>query len=219
MYKIELHLHTPIVSCCGKVAPEEIVRRYKQAGYAGITVTDHYHMYYFQDPGKNLDTFLEGYRQVKAIAEEEGLAVYYGAELRFTENSNDYLLYGFREELLTEPEQICRMGIAAFSELARENGALLIQAHPFRKGCVPVAPYLVDGVEAINRHDVHDNKNHLAMAFADRYGMRKISSGDFHDPEDRCIAGIGADFLPADSFALAELLRSGNFRLLGGADG
>ncbi len=215
MYKIETHLHTPAVSPCGCVAPEELVRRYKAAGYAAVTVTDHFRLDYFKQADRDLHTFLEGYRQVRELADRVGLMTYYGAELQFAENTNEYLLYGFSDQLLADPERICRMGISAFSELARQDGALLIQAHPFRRGSVPVAPYLVDGVEAVNRHEVHDNRNHLAVAYADRYGMLKISGDDFHDPEDRCIAGIEADWLPGDSVELAGLLRSGRFRLLG----
>lgn len=219
MFQIETHAHTPIISPCGVVPPEEMVRRYHEAGYAAITVTDHYRLDVFEKIGFSLDAYLEGWRRVKAEADKVGMKAYYGAELQFRENHNDYLLFGFSRELLADPERVCTMGLAAFSELARRDGALLIQAHPFRKGCVPVAPCLVDGIEAINRHDVHDNHNDRALALAEGYGLLKTSGGDFHDPEDRCIAGIASPCLPEDSRALAGLLRSGNFRLLGGEKG
>ncbi len=90
MYKIELHLHTPVISPCGRVEPEEIVKRYKEAGYAGITVTDHFRMDVFKTIAPSVAAFLEGYRQVKEIADRAGLMTYYGAELQFTENGNDY---------------------------------------------------------------------------------------------------------------------------------
>ncbi len=216
MFKIETHLHTPVISPCARVNVPELVRRYTEAGYAGVVVTDHYQLNVFQfdTPSDKLQDFLEGYRQFKQEADRVGLMTYYGAELCFTENSNHYLLYGFSDELLADPKKICTMGIAAFSELARKDGALLIQAHPFRRGCVPVAPHLVDGIEAINRHDIHANHNDLAWELAQRYGMLKTSGDDFHDPEDRCIAGIGVDALPKDSMELAKLIRSGNFALL-----
>ncbi len=220
MYKIELHAHTPVISPCGAVPPEEMVARYHAAGYSAITVTDHFNLDALGWAGIDLDShpleaFLAGYRRVKQAADALGMRAYYGAELRFTENNNDYLLYGFSEDLLAQPKKICTMGLAAFSALARADGALLIQAHPFRRGCVPVAPCLVDGIEAVNRHDVHDNRNDLALALGERYGLLGTSGGDFHDPQDRCIAGIEADHLPEDSVALAGLLRSGSFRRLG----
>ncbi len=218
MFKIETHLHTTTVSPCGRMTPEEIVRRYHEAGYRGLVVTDHYRLDVFarwKDTQDKLQAFLEGYRQVKRLADRAGIKTYYGAELQFAENRNDYLLYGFSDSLMEDPEQVCRMGVAAFSEAAREDGALLIQAHPFRSGCVPVAPYLLDGVEAVNRHDKHKNRNELAMAYADRYGMLKIGGGDFHDPDDICVGGVAAEYLPKDSVELAALLRSGGFQLLG----
>ncbi len=221
-YKIETHLHTPINSPCGKVPVEEIVQRYAEAGYAALTVTDHYSMDAFQRTGLDLQSqkdpvnaFLEGYRQVKRCAEPLGITVYYGAELRFFGSSNDYLLYGFSPELLADPMSVFRMGLVAFYELAQADGALLIQAHPFRPGCVPVVPCFVDGIEGVNRHDKHANRNDLAMALADRYDLLRTSGGDFHDDADQCIAGIEVDRLPKDSKELAMLLRSRDFRLLG----
>ncbi len=218
MFKIETHLHTTTISPCGRVTPEEIVRRYYEADYHGLVVTDHYRLDVFEklkDAENKLHAFLEGYRQVKYYADRVGIKTYYGAELQFSENHNDYLLFGFSDALMADPEKVCRIGVAAFSELAREDGALLIQAHPFRNGCVPVAPYLLDGVEAINRHDKHTNRNELATAYADRYGMLKTSGGDFHDSEDICVAGIAVDRLPNNSMELAKLLHSGDFQLLG----
>ncbi len=221
-YKIELHAHTPVISLCAKVPPEELVSRYHQAGYAAITVTDHFApnvLHYWGidalPPEERLFAFLDGYRQVKAAAEELGMRTYYGAELRFFENNNDYLLYGFPEELLIDPDKIWSMGIADFSALARESGALLIQAHPFRAGCVPVAPCLLDGVEIVNRHDCHQNHNDRSVAMANTYGLLKTGGTDFHDPEERCVGGIAADRLPIDSVELAALLRSGDFEILG----
>ena len=222
MYKIETHLHTPYISPCGKLTAEQLVMGYLEAGYAAITVTDHYKPAAFRHAGidmhgagDKLYAFLEGYREVKKIADQVGLKVYYGAEVQFYENDNDYLLFGFSDALLSDPAKVCAMSIADFSPLARADGALLIQAHPFRAHCVPVAPHLIDGVEAVNRHEVHDNRNPLAIDFAQRYNLLMTGGTDCHDPEDVGLGGIEADVLPEDSRALAALLRSGQFRILG----
>ena len=222
MYKIETHLHTTLISPCAVLSPEALVMGYKEAGYAAITVTDHYKAYAFAwtgidiaTPGDKLCAFLEGYRAVKKVADREGLKVYYGAELQFHENDNDYLLYGFSDELLSNPKAVIGSGIAKFSEFARRDGALLIQAHPFRNRCVPVAPHLIDGVEAVNRHDCHQNRNELAIEYAKRYQLRMTGGADCHGPEDIGRGGIDADYLPEDSMEFAKLLRSGNFTILG----
>ena len=224
-YKIETHLHTSVVSPCGQLTPKQLVEGYLAAGYAAITVTDHFNPDAFRhigvDPSSEgaLDALLEGYRQVKKCAEGTALRVYCGAELRFRGCGNDYLLYGFPEELLARPAEVWAMGIVRFSELAREAGAFLVQAHPYRDYCLPVDPQLLDGVEAVNRHDVHQNRNRLAISYARRYGLIMTGGSDCHDPEDVGRGGIEAEFLPEDSFDLVRLLRRGEYRILGNDSG
>lgn len=224
-FRIETHLHTPVISPCGRLTPEQLVEGYLQAGFSAVTVTDHFHKDAFAHAGIDpqgedaLQRFLEGYRRVLEAARGTGLRVYYGAELRFRGCGNDYLLYGFSDGLLEKPGEIWAMGIVRFSELARADGALLIQAHPFRDYCLPVAPYLLDGVEAVNRHDVHANRNRLAVEYGRRYGLTLTGGSDCHDPEDVGRGGIEADRLPEDSMDLARLLRGGDFRILGNDSG
>ena len=224
-YKIETHLHTPAISPCGVLTPQELVEGYLKAGFSAITVTDHYHADAFRHAGIDpagegtFQAFMEGYRQVCRAAEGTPLRVYYGAELRFRGCGNDYLLYGFPHELLAKPEEVWAMGIVRFSELAREAGALLIQAHPYRAYCLPVDPYLIDGVEGVNRHDVHANHNDMAVAYGRRYGLRITGGSDCHHPADVGRGGIEADWLPEDSMDLARLLRAGDYRILGDDSG
>jgi len=222
MYKIETHLHTPDISRCAILSPEQLVEGYHAAGYAALTVTNHYNRRSFQnskiDPinGEHqLYDFLIGYRRVKELADKVGMKTYYGAELKFDENNNEYLLFGFSDDLLSRGEDIFTMGIVEFSRLARQDGALLIQAHPFRRPCVPVAPELLDGVEIANRHDKHNNRNDLATAFCQKYHLIGTGGSDCHEPEDVGNGGILSPILPEDSMELAQLLRSGNFSLLG----
>ncbi len=47
-YKYELHCHTKMVSQCGRVEPKEIVKMYREKGYSGIVVTEHYSPLTFQ---------------------------------------------------------------------------------------------------------------------------------------------------------------------------
>ncbi|MBR6271210.1 MAG: PHP domain-containing protein [Lachnospiraceae bacterium] len=222
MYKIELHLHSNIVSACGKLSPEQEIAGYKAAGYSGITVTDHYCRYTVEwkkidlnEPGSKLHYFLEGYEALKKLGEKEGIKVYYGLELRFDGSQNDYLLYGFSEELVADPRKVFKMSPMEFAPLARADGALFIQAHPFRDNCIPISPEYVDGIETVNRHVVHNNRNDLAIAFAERHNLLQTGGSDCHDPEDIGLGGIEADILPENEKELAALIRSGNFRILG----
>ena len=53
MFKTETHLHTWPVSNCSRIEPREMIRRYKDAGYDTVFVSDHYAKYHF-------DKFPEG---------------------------------------------------------------------------------------------------------------------------------------------------------------
>ena len=222
MYKIETHLHTVYASACGHLDARTIVEAYAEAGYSGLVVTDHFNRITFdylkidlRAGGDKVGPFLEGYRRVAEEAKKFNLQVYQGAELRFDECDNDYLLYGFREELLESPDEIFAMGIAAFSPIARGQGALLIQAHPYRKSCTPAIARYLDGVEVRNLHPRHESHNAWAASYAQQFGLIGLCGSDCHRAQDMALGGISADRLPKDSMALARLLRSRQFGLLG----
>ncbi|MDO4491386.1 MAG: PHP domain-containing protein [Lachnospiraceae bacterium] len=223
MYKIEPHLHTAYISKCAWMGAAPIVRWYCEAGYDAICVTDHYNRTCFDyshidihGEGDKVKQFLEGYYRVKEEAQSCGLKVYEGAELRFDGSENDYLLYGFHHELLADPEQLMSEGLAAFAPKYRADGAVLIQAHPFREGCTPAPAEYLDGVEVINnnpRH-VHHANNDKALEFAKKHNLLMTAGSDFHEPGEAATTGILSETLPEDSFAFARLLKSGNYTLI-----
>ena len=51
IYKYDIHTHTSEVSPCGKVEAEKVVELYKEAGYTGIVITDHYYEGFFENGG------------------------------------------------------------------------------------------------------------------------------------------------------------------------
>lgn len=221
MYKIETHLHTKIISECGGLYPDRLAQLYYEGGYAAICITDHYNRPSFDyagidlnAPGDKMQAFLEGYRQLKEEAGKYGILVYEGAELRFDQCENDYLIYGFHHELLSDPQTVMRMGLHEFIPLSREDGALLIQAHPFRPSCIPAPAEYIDGVEVFNQNPRHNSHNDEAMAYANRHSLIKTGGSDCHREGDQCTSGILSDTLPRDSFEFAALLRSGNYSLI-----
>ena len=42
-FLLDMHMHTKETSSCGEVPAAEVGRLYKEAGYQGIMITDHYH--------------------------------------------------------------------------------------------------------------------------------------------------------------------------------
>lgn len=221
MYKIETHLHTRYSSKCGWLDAETLAEGYKAAGYDAVIVTDHYNRTTFDHLGVDLHSdvdkvaaFLTGYRRMAEAGEKVGLKVFRGAELRFDESDNDYLLYGWRDELLADPEGVFAMGIAAFSPIARGQGALIVQAHPYRKKCTPAIACYLDGVEVQNLNPRHENHNERAMEYAQQFGLLGLAGSDCHRQEDIGVTGILTQELPSDSFGMMRLIRSRNFQLM-----
>lgn len=221
MYKIETHLHTRYVSRCGRLDAQELVQGYKAAGYSAVIVTDHYNRITYDylgidpaGPGDRLSPFLDGFRRLEEAGEKVGLRVFRGAEVRFDECENDYLLYGWRDDLLADPESVFRMGIAAFAPAARAAGAVIVQAHPYRQSCTPAIACYLDGVETRNLNPRHDSRNDRAEEYAKQFGLLSLSGSDCHRAEDIALGGIASQRLPSDPMSMARLIRSRNYELL-----
>ena len=222
MFKIETHLHTNHTSKCGWLDAAALAEGYQKAGYAAVAVTDHYNRDTFEylridttRPGDVITPFLEGFRRMEAECTGRGLKVYKGAELRFDESCNDYLLYNYPDELLADPERVLHLGVAAFAPLAREAGALLIQAHPYRKKCTPAIACYLDGVEVLNCNPRHDSRNDRTEEYAALHGLLRTGGSDCHRSEDIGLGGILAEELPEDDAGLARLLREGRYTIIG----
>ena len=222
MFKIELHMHTSHVSGCSRIDAASLAEGYHRAGYAAVAVTDHYSRDTCDflhidaaNPGDFMGAFLDGFRRMEAEGAKWGLRVYKGAELRFDESCNDYLLFGCPDELLADPEKIFRMGVAAFAPLAREAGALLIQAHPYRNSCTPAFACYLDGLEVCNRNFHHENRNQLAEEYAARFGLLRLGGSDCHGAGQIGQGGILAEELPEDTAGLVRLIRSGRYTVIG----
>lgn len=215
MFKIETHLHTKYTSECAIISAKEIVDGYLAAGYSAVIVTDHYSRDTFRYLGTGtsagqdkVEAFLTGYRMVKEEGEKRGLKVYRGAEVRFDGSWNDYLLYGYSDELLRDPEGIFTMGVEAFYERCRKDGSILVHAHPYRNGGKPTTPLALDGVEVFNANMDHDERNPVARMFAQINHLLMTAGSDCHGPKQVGKAGILLDRLPDDERELVQMMKS-----------
>ena len=216
-YKTELHTHTEAVSPCADTPLEEVVNRYVKAGYHTVVVTDHYCNIVIDNAGESweqkMDFFCSGYHAIKKLAHGK-FNVLLGCELRFTENFNDYLVFGMDEEFLRSYPELHHMTLKSFSAFAKEHGLLVVQAHPFRSRMTVVKPELLDGVEAFNGHIGHDSKNYLSNELANRYGLIKTSGTDFHHPTQEPVGGIVTEHPITTMQELVTVLRSGHYTLI-----
>jgi predicted metal-dependent phosphoesterase TrpH len=221
-FKIETHLHTTYCSKCGWLGSEPILTAYAKMGYSAICVTDHFNRTTFQylelplglDEDK-ITPFQLSWRRMRDAAKKYGIHIYRGAELRFDGSESDYLLYNYDPALLADPEAVISGGLPAFYRKLKGTSALLIQAHPFRAGCIPAPPDCVDGYEVYNASLRHENYNDRALAYAIENNLLVLSGSDAHRPEDlRGAAGICMDTLPETDEEFAALIRSRQYTLI-----
>ena len=216
-YKTELHAHTCEVSPCADLTVAEVTERYIAAGYTTLVLTNHYCDYVIDNAGETweekIEHYLSAYHAMKDYAGDR-LNILLGCELRFTENFNDYLVFGMTEAFLREYPDLHKMTLKSFSALSRKMGFLLIQAHPFRNRMTVMPPKYLDGIEVFNGHPGHDSRNQLADALARRYGLLRTSGSDFHHVSSVESGGILTDAPVTTMEQLVETLRSGNCELI-----
>ena len=221
-YTYEMHAHTAEVSRCGRVPAADVVRRYIEAGYSGIVITDHFSRATF---GKlegcaweeKIDFFLGGYRIAceTATNEKPDFHVLLGLELRLDcDEDNDFLLYGADEAFLRRSEGILQMSFEQMAQYAHENGLLLVQAHPFRECMCIVDWNLLDGVEVYNGNPNHESNNPIADLWADRHHLLKTSGSDYHGDWSVHPGGIRTELPVENSAQLAQILREKQYTLV-----
>ena len=196
MYRYETHLHTSVASACSIFKPEEIVRKYLRLGYAGVFVTDHYLRGNSCVPKdlpyeERVKRYFDGYRAVKKCAEGSGLSVFCGVEISHW--GTDFLFFGLDEkwyqdnpELMTDtPKEMCIR--------ARNAGALVIQAHPYRQrgyiDHIRLFPPQVEGIEIVNGCE-DDCSNNLARVLAEACKLKVSAGSDIHGVSQKTLAGM-----------------------------
>ena len=156
-YLYETHMHTCQASACGHSTGKEHARYYKDIGYTGIIMTDHF----FRGNtavDRNLpweervDWFWRGYEDAREEGEKIGLDLFFGLEQNFS--GDEYLVYGLTKEYMkSHPEMEHWTRRQQLDEVHRAGGCV-IQAHPFRMrqymDRIRLGDLFCDGIEAAN---------------------------------------------------------------------
>lgn len=218
MFLIETHLHTSEVSACGHVRAAEMIRRYKEAGYSTVCVTDHCMLSVFNNLGdipweEKTAIYLSGFYRAKKAGEDLGVNVILAPEFHFLNSPNDYVVYGVDKAFLDAHPELPDMTIEEFYPLAKENGLFVVQAHPHRDGvCYPTPDY-TDGVEVYNSNPRHDDYSEKTAAIAEKYSLPVTAGSDAHQLCDIGLAGLVSDYEIKTSSQLVELIKSGRARI------
>ena len=221
--KIDLHVHTSEMSACGALSSEETINGYKEAGFDGIVITNHYNSWtqwwVYEKYGIGGDHYYEAYKKcwedAARLGDKVGLRVFFGCELK-TNNNNDYLLYGAPDEFLSRNNtDLWRMSAGDINQYAKVYGFLFYQAHPFRDNMQITNPKDLFGIEVKNANPRHNARNDIAACWADKYpDLHRISGSDCHQREDIAVGGIETDVDVKTTAELVEVLRNDRYTIL-----
>lgn len=221
--KIDLHVHTSEMSACAGMSAEETIKGYAQAGFDGIALTNHYNSWtqwwVYETYGIGGEDYYSAYKkhweEAVRLGERYGVKVFFGCELKMNSSNNDYLVYGAPDAFLRRNnEDLWKMSAGDVGRIAKEQGFLFYQAHPFRDHMQITPPHELFGVEIKNANPRHDSRNEIAAAWAEKFHLPGISGSDCHQPEDIARGGIETDFPVNTTEELVQVLREGRYRIL-----
>jgi hypothetical protein len=186
MYRYETHLHTSPVSKCGRYSVRDNMEFYKEIGYDGIFLTNH-----FIDANIGCDRTLPYAEQIEffftdveegeRLAEEIGIKFFWGVETSYL--GTDFLVYGLSKEWYLSHPEIMDVTRKEMLTMMAEDGALIVHAHPFREAGyidhVRLFPYHVHAVEVDNCGN-KPFQNEMATKYADCYNLSHSAGSDNH---------------------------------------
>ena len=179
-------MHTCLASKCGRSTGKEHAQYYKEIGFTGIIMTDHFF-------GGNtavdrelpweerIDLFWRGYEDAKEEGDRIGLDVFFGLEQNY--RGDEYLIYGLTKEYMkTHPEMEHWTRRQQLEDVHRAGGCV-IQAHPFRiRGYmdrIRLGLRFCDGIEVANagNEQLDDAR---AIRYGREYGLVMTAGSDNH---------------------------------------
>lgn len=223
MYKYELHAHTSECDRDAYLSARELVHLYKDAGYDGMVITDHYierfYTLWFPDEVKGLTheqqvtRWLKGFRTAREEGEKIGFTVLPGAEVRFDHYPNDYLLYGLHESFFYTVPRLNELNSLSELLALMPPEVCVVHAHPFRDDMVVETPRGLFGMEVFNG-GTEEFRNHLARQFARHYHLSETSGSDIHSMARLAKGGIMTEHRIRTPEDLTSVLRSGEYTLI-----
>ena len=211
--KLEMHAHDCEVSQCAVITAKDLVDGYKDAGYDGIVITNHFDQMTLDilgaTPEEQWKAYMRGYELAKEEGERVGLTVILGMEVRLNCGPEDFLVYGATEEFIREHMDLCGCSQKELYEICQENGCVLVQAHPFREPCKIQDPAYLDGVER-NFNSGHNNHNENLDAWLkepERERLIVTRGSDCHSTQQIGLVDFVIDGEVKNSTELAQALK------------
>jgi hypothetical protein len=201
-YIYETHCHSSEGSACSYVSGSELVHAYRNKGYSGLILTDHF----FNGNtavssnlpwNERVSHFMLGYesaldaantlnasltRPASSSSFNEEFHVFFGFEYCF--HGTEFLIYGLGKDFLLSYPQMLSWSVTTFFDYVHEAGGFITHAHPFREASylsnVRLYPEKVDAVEVVNKSHTKPSFDKKALAYANAHNLLKTSGSDTH---------------------------------------
>lgn len=186
MFRYETHLHTYEGSLCGVTPGSMYPQYYKDLGYDGIFITDHFFNGNTRIPKydsweQRVNEFCLGYEHAKEAGDAIGFPVYFGWEANF--EGDEFLIYGLDKEWLLNHPDILSYSRSMQYDIIHNDGGLVVQAHPFRErgylDSIHLNPENCDAMEGYNSFN-EDRHNHNAEIYCTKHNIFMTSGSDLH---------------------------------------
>jgi len=213
-YLYETHMHTCQASACGVSTGKEHARYYKERGYTGIIVTDHFF-------GGNtcinrelpweerIDLFWLGYEDALEEGLKIGLDVFFGLEQNY--EHDEFLIYGLEKDWMKAHPEMEHWTRRQQLEEVHRAGGCVIEAHPFRiRGYmdrIRVADLFSDGVEVANAGNAPLD-DARAMRYAKAKNLLMTAGSDNHHSPAKETFGVLLEKRLTSARDYADLIRA-----------
>ncbi len=208
MYRTELHAHTKPASGCADFSPEEVVKTYSKLEVDTLVITNHL-LYHPSLSAKDYaEKYLNDYYNAVEAARDSNMNIVLGAEIRFVNTVNDYLVYGISPEDIEEIFSYLNTDICHFYKNFKSSKNVIMQAHPFRDNMEKIPLGAIDGIEVFNCHINHNSRIAKAAKYAAEHNLPICGGSDYHHlgHEGTCLMRTKTKL--RDSFDVAEAIKS-----------
>lgn len=222
MYRYELHMHTSEGSACAFSTIDEMIKRYKDLGFTGAAVTNHFYCgNTCVDRNLPWCDFVNEY--ARAYYEGQNAAAKLDFDLLFGMEENyapgkEILVYGIEPQFLIDRPQLKKAPIEVWSREVRETGGFIAYSHPFRDRPYIKNPKempdltLVDGIEVYNRCNRPSENDEAEEAFKNT-SLAYLAGSDWHRADFTDAFGVYLPERARTSAELAEFLHKREYRL------
>lgn len=224
-YKYDTHVHTSQGSLCGDVTGGELVDYYKQLGYSGFMITDHFvgsvSFVAKEEPkwNKKVEKFLAGYRDAKKRGDDIDFDVLLGLEFNY--KNTEFIFTNLTVEQIIDGEKILQsQDLIEILKWVKDKGGFVIHVHPFRLSerinTIRLIPDYVDAIEVYNSANVIQwpNANVQAEYYAKELNKRETSGTDFHYSGTALMGGVVFPHRVRNESEFTKAIQLGDYELI-----